>query len=192
MSYCQDYSQQKVYASFVICDGGYEYLRKPAWGKPTQNLLNTSSVCMSRNCNDFSQLWKQLNRNDTKRFLGISQNLKFPLKNDVRKILRKDNQYRNWSAAKSILSQLKNKYSIWYFTGEHDSYTPIQGFEQMLKKVGFDGLRDQKQTNMEFGFIKQNGNVAVIQINDGGHDITISNPEASYLLLQRFFINSQK
>jgi hypothetical protein len=130
MTFCQDYTKRNIQASHYLCDGGYFYLRKPEYNEPKINLRNISALCARDiDCNDFSAVWKLMNRLDVKQFLGIDEFTIWPIENKVYEILSKSDTFRNYNSAQDWLYLIKKGYKVWYYTGEYDAFTPIRGFE---------------------------------------------------------------
>jgi len=86
-------------------------------------------------------LWEFLNQKGVKKFLGVMPSVKFPIINDVYKVLNNDDSFRNYNSAEDWLWLIDRGYIVWYFTGEYDAYTPVNAFESMLNKLGWKGLK---------------------------------------------------
>lgn len=78
---------------------------------------------------------------------------------------------------------------MYYFTGEYDAMSPITGFIEMLRNLDYDSLRDQRQQNLGYAFMKSFQNVSVFQVNGCGQQVSYEKPEASYKIVKRM-INS--
>lgn len=96
------------------------------------------------------------------------------------------NEWRNYNSAQDWLNLIQKGLKIWFFTGEYDAMTPTNGFEDMLENVGYNHLKNIQPKKLSYGWMKKHNNVAVLEINYGGHDIQIRNPTGTFLVLKEF------
>lgn len=188
MQVCEDYSKKKVYHAFDLCDGGYFYLRNAKYMVPRINLINVTSVCMkSKQCLDFSHLWNFLNIKEVQSVLGTKAI--YPYVPKIKNDLNKSSVYRNFSSNKSVLHLIKKGYPVYYYTGEYDAMTPLAGFIQMLRNLGFDALRDQKSKDLGNMIMRNYKNVSIFQVKGCGQLVHLQKTEASYQIVKKL-INS--